>query len=91
MPVQFDREKKIFLCSTDKMSYAFGLTEDGIPVNLHWGGKKKSAIFPQPTPSPGSASRSTTSAQNSEDTSIPQQTVSTATNPISNFSNRIRR
>ena len=39
MPVQFDREKKIFLCSTDKMSYAFGLTEDGIPVNLHWGGK----------------------------------------------------
>ena len=39
MPIQIDLEKKIFLCSTDKMSYAFGIAENGLPVNLHWGGK----------------------------------------------------
>ncbi len=39
MPIQIDQEKKIFLCSTDKMSYAFGIADNGLPVNLHWGGK----------------------------------------------------
>lgn len=39
MPFLIDREKKIFLCTTRMMSYAFGIDHAGRPVNLHWGGR----------------------------------------------------
>lgn len=39
MPFQIDTEKKIFLSSTGNMSYAFAIRENGVPVNLHWGGR----------------------------------------------------
>lgn len=39
MPFVINESKKIFLCSTRNMSYAFALSPSGVPVNLHWGGK----------------------------------------------------
>ena len=39
MSIQINEESKVFLCNTNKMSYAFGIAENGLPVNLHWGGK----------------------------------------------------
>ncbi|MDD5679421.1 MAG: alpha-galactosidase [Kiritimatiellae bacterium] len=49
MPINIDEQKKLFLLSTDNSSYAFGLDEKGIPVNLHWGGRiERTADLPEP-------------------------------------------
>lgn len=39
MPFRIDAKKKIFLATTADMSYAFAIRENGVPVNLHWGGR----------------------------------------------------
>lgn len=39
MSIKIDSDAGIFLLSTDDMSYAFGIDEGGMPVNLHWGGR----------------------------------------------------
>ena len=39
MPILIQPEKLVFLCNTSNMSYAIGIPENGLPVNLHWGGK----------------------------------------------------
>ena len=39
MPFSIHRNGRLFLGSTENMSYAFEIREDGSAVNLHWGGR----------------------------------------------------
>lgn len=43
MPFSIHRNGRLFLGSTENMSYAFEIREDGSAVNLHWGGRIRRA------------------------------------------------